>query len=294
MSSLFSNWSFDPAVVVVGVLVVAHEVGLARLNGRSTPARAHRRRLRSIFFYAGMALLVVAVASPLDYWAGEYFYVHMIQHIVLSFYVPMLVVAGAPWLPLLFAVPVGTRRRLGRAMMLGGAAKGWHALGRFALDPWVALIALNAVMVLWHVPAAFDLAERNQLVHVYLAHASFLIAGTLFWLQIIPSHPATPKMTPLWQGGAIIGTNIVMFVLAMSMSLFTSTSWYSVYDHVAGVTLSPFADQQLGAAILWVCGDFWAVPALVIVIRRAIDQEGGLADAVDRLFHRAPATMLGD
>jgi hypothetical protein len=100
------------------------------------------------------------------------------------------------------------------------------------------------------------------------------------------------RASTAFQVGAILGTNVVMFVLAMSMSIFSSQSWYDVYAHVPGVTFAPFADQQLGAAILWVCGDLWALPALVVVLRRAMDREGSLADAVDRLFHRAPTPEL--
>ena len=294
MSSVLSHWQFDPIVVVVAFIVVAHEVGLSRLKARSNPSRTKRRRWRSIALYCGLALLLISVMSPIDFWSDNYFYVHMLQHIILAFYVPMLLVAGAPWLPLAFAIPVATRRRLGRAVLLGSWASSLRWCGRVLLNPWTALIAFNAVMVLWHVPSLFDLSQRNQAVHIWIVHGSFLAAGVLFWLQIIPSHPIRPKASAMWQIGAIISTNIVMFVLAMSMSLFSKSSWYAVYAHVPGVTLSPFADQQIGAAILWVCGDFWAVPALVIVIKRAIDQEGGLADAVDRLFHRGPQPTLGE
>jgi cytochrome c oxidase assembly factor CtaG len=288
------NWSFDPFLIMVAALVLAQEVGLARLRGRSDPARSRTRRLRSLAFYGGLGVLVLAIDSPIDYWASDYFFVHMLEHLLIAFYAPILIVLGAPWIPLLFALPVAARRKVGRAVMLGSWSRVLRPVGRVVASPWFALLSFNVVMVAWHVPALFDLAEENQAVHIWLMHGSFLVTGILFWLQIIPSHPFRPKASPLWQAGAIISTNVVMFVLAMSLSIFTATSWYSTYAHIPGVTLSPFADQQIGAAILWVCGDFWAVPALVVVLKRAIDQEGSLSGVLERLSHRGPAPAVAD
>jgi cytochrome c oxidase assembly factor CtaG len=123
-------------------------------------------------------------------------------------------------------------------------------------------------------------------------HASFFVAGVLFWLQIIPSYPIKPKLTAVGKIGALVVTNVVMFVLAMALSIFSSSSWYSVYNHIPGVSLSPFADQQIGAGILWICGDFWALPALVWVIHQAVEEEGSASALVDRLLHRAPLQSL--
>jgi len=292
VSYVVDNWSFDPFVIVVAFVVVLNELGLANLRRRSVPERTRKRRISSLYFYGGLALLLLTVTSPIDYWSDDYFFMHMIEHILIAFFAPILIVAGAPWLPLLHGLPVRLRRRVVRAMLLGRFSQGLRAIGRFVVNPWTALVSFNVVMVLWHVPALFDAAEENQAVHIGLMHASLFITGTLFWLQIIPSYPFRLKASPLWQIGAILSTNVVMFLIAMSMSLFSDSSWYSVYAHVPGVTLSPYADQQIGAAILWICGDFWAVPALAVTIRRAMNSNEGFSLGVDRLFHRDPGPPL--
>jgi cytochrome c oxidase assembly factor CtaG len=294
VSYVVDNWSFDPFVIVVAVVVLLNELGLANLRRRSVPQRTRSRRLRSLYFYGGLALLLVAVVSPIDYWADDYFFVHMIEHILIMFFAPILIVAGAPWVPLIHALPVGARRRIGRFVLLGPWSRVLRRIGRFIGSPWFAVLSFNLVMVLWHLPVLFDAAENNQTIHIWLMHSSFFVTGVLFWLLIIPSHPFRLKTSATFQALAIIGTNVVMFVLAMSLSIFTQTSWYDVYAHVAGVTFSPLADQQLGAAILWVCGDFWAIPALIVVIRRAIDRDAGPGDAVDRLLHRVPVRSLSE
>src|ERR1700689_5660786 len=156
----------------------------------------------------------------------------------------------------------------------------------FLTGPVVAVVIFNAVMVLWHIPVLFDLAENNQLVHIWLMHSSFFLAGVLFWLQFIPSPPFRSRMPVLGRAAALLATNVVMIFIAMALSIFATHSVYSAYNHVPGVTLPPFADQQIGAAILWVCGDFWAMPSMIVIVRRLIVTDGNITATLDRMLSR--------
>jgi cytochrome c oxidase assembly factor CtaG len=137
-------------------------------------------------------------------------------------------------------------------------------------------------MIVWHIPAAFDLAADNPAVHVWLEHGSFFATGVLFWLQFIPSPPYRSRMPLLGRAAALLATNVVMIFIAMSLSIFATRSVYAPYQHVPGVTLPAFADQQIGAAILWVCGDFWALPTMIVTIRKLLSDETGVGTALDR------------
>ena len=291
MSYILDNWSFDPFLIVAIIVVVWHEIGLHRLASRSRPDRTRERRIRSLWFYLGLAVLLVAVESPIDYWADSYFTIHMVQHLLLMFAAPSLVVAGAPWQPLLDALPGRTGRSVTRSVMTDRWSRPLRAAGSFFLRPWVAVFLFNFVMVIWHVPALFDLAQSNSAVHIWLMHGSFFAAGVLFWLQFIPSPPFRSQLLPLGRVVALLGTNVVMIVIAMSLSIFVSHSIYSAYAHVPGVTLPPYADQQIGAAILWVCGDFWALPTMIVTIRMLIGDEGGVGTAMERVLKRGSSSV---
>jgi putative membrane protein len=286
MQYLTGHWAFDPFAIIALIGVCWHEAGLARLARRSRPERSRQRRIRSVWFYAGLAVLLLAVQSPIDYWADSYFFVHMIQHLLLMFAAPVLIVAGAPWQPLLAGLPGHLGKDATREVMTGRWARPLRAAGGFLLRPWVAVISFNLAMVVWHLPGPFDLAARNEAVHIWLMHGSFFLTGVLFWLQFIPSVPFRVAMSRAAQAAALVLTNMQMWILAMSMSFLSSTSWYPVYAHVRGVTFPPLADQQLGAAILWVCGDFWAVPTMIYVVRRMLAEDGDVGTAVDKILGR--------
>jgi putative membrane protein len=289
VSYLTDHWSFDPFLILAIVVAGWHEIGLRRLARRSRPERTRERRLRSLWFYAGLVVLLLAVESPIDYWADDYFFVHMIQHLLLMFAAPSLSVAGAPWQPLLDGLPGRSGQGVTRGVLAGGWSRPLRALGGLVLRPWASVGIFIAVMIFWHLPGPYDLAERNQAVHIWLMHGSFFAAGVLFWLQFIPSPPFRRRMPLLSQAAALLLTNVVMIGLAMALSIFASHSVYPVYAHIPGVTLPPFADQQIGAAILWVCGDFWAVPTMIMIIRQMVAVDGSMSGALDTMLHRGHA-----
>jgi cytochrome c oxidase assembly factor CtaG len=195
-----------------------------------------------------------------------------------------LIVAGAPWQPLLVGVPLRLRRGAFRAILHDRWARPLRVTGRSLLRPLVAVPAFNIALVGWQLPGPFDLAERNDAVH-WLANGSLLVVGVLFWLQIIASPPLRTRITPAGQAVSLFATNCILWLLAMSMSVFSHHAWYAAYSHIPGVTLSAFGDQQIGAGILWICGDFWAGPAFMIAVRRLIAQEDGdVESAIRRIF----------
>jgi hypothetical protein len=77
-----------------------------------------------------------------------------------------------------------------------------------------------------------------------------------------------------------------MLILAMAMSIFTKGPWYSMNVLMDG-SAAALRDQRWAAGILWICGDFWAVPALVLIAMRISAVSGGASASLERALGRA-------
>jgi putative membrane protein len=277
MSVVTRHWSYDP-VLLSAVLAIALEgLGYRNLRIRRSKVsgnRTGRRRSQAWLFVAGVLTTVIAVASPIDYWSDYYFWVHMIQHILLMLVAPFLIVVSAPWTTMYWALPVTWRRPLGRALFRSRPGQLARGAGRVLIRPAVAISIFTVTMTVWFLPSAFDLAYRNQTVHVYGEHLSMFVSGMLLFLSVLGTHyPAWPRASFRGQLAGVVIPGAVMWLTAMSLGIFSKGNLYPVYAHLPGVTLSPFASQQIGASELWVCGDFSLAPTMMLIVQRFLDHE---------------------
>ncbi|HUD18781.1 MAG TPA: cytochrome c oxidase assembly protein [Acidimicrobiales bacterium] len=264
---------------------IGHEIGLRRLAHRQTPEHRRATRHRSWAFYAGLTMLIVVASGPLERWAMARLSIHMVLHVLEMFYLPPLLIIGAPWVPLLFAIPVDQRQALLRWYYRSSWTPGLRGMWGALSNPIVAIILFNGVMVAWHLPVVFDWAADHGWVMNWLMGPSFVVVGLLFWRIILPSHPWGPRGSTRIQIGAIVVTAFEMLILAMAMSIFTKAPWYSMNVTMDG-PVAALRDQRYAAGILWICGDFWAIPALVYVGYRIYGQDGGVSASLERVLGR--------
>ncbi len=278
-------WQVTPIALVALAVGIGHEMGLRWLAHRQTPEHRRTTRRRSLVFYAGLLGLILVASGPLERWAMPRLSIHMVLHILEMFYIPPLLIVGAPWVPLLFALPIDQRRTLLRWYYRSSSTvwlrRSWAALS----NPVVAIILFNGVMVFWHLPAVFDWSADHNWVMNWLMAPSFVIVGLLFWRIILPSHPWGPRGSTRIQIGAIVVTAFEMLILAMALSIFTKAPWYSMNVSMDG-PVGALRDQRYAAGILWICGDFWAIPALVYVGYRIYGQDGGISASFERVLGR--------
>ncbi len=253
---LYTAWNLDP-LLVVGFLVALwiYRRGHVRRRSRQSDGR------RNQCFYAALAVLALALLSPLDAIAHALASAHMVQHILLLLVAAPLLAFSAPWIVLLRGSPSFLRRGLATSRQrLWLTARNTRIL-REPVPVWLLHVG---TLWFWHAAIPYDAALANPLLHA-IEHGMFLVTGVMFWRVVIRSR-YVPELSPGSGVLLVFGMAIQSGFLAALLT-FARSPWYSSYaSTTAAWNLDPLADQQLAGVIMWIPAGFVYLAAALALL----------------------------
>lgn len=262
LAEALHSWDLDHAVIwLLPLVLLVYSRGFARVHAQM-PRRYPVWRLAS--FAAGLSVVFLATASPLDALGELLLHMHMTQHMLLMMVAPPLLWLGQPFIPLLRGLPPRWAKRIfGRFL-----TSSWpRAAGRGLMHPLACWIALALAIVVWHVPRLYELGLHSERWHE-VQHACFFTTSLMFWWPVIQVWPSRA----VWPQWMLIPYLVTADLLNTGLSAVLSFSSHVLYPTYASVPrllgLSALDDQALAGVIMWVPGSIaFLLPAVLMTMQ---------------------------
>lgn len=247
------SWLMDPVLIsllIATLGVYLYETGpIIRRHGWGPQLSAWK----PICFSGALIILALTLLSPLDEIGERYlFWVHMVQHMTLTLIVAPLILLGVP------------------GWMVDGLVQNQHVRGVTRrllcplLRPVPTLLVSQSILIAWHVPAMFELALGNKIMHD-IEHLSFMVSGILMWWPILSRSRVLPRSEPIWLIPYLFILPIPTAVLG-ALITFSRQVIYETYALAPRLSdISALQDQELSGLLMWVPGKllFWVVMGIV-------------------------------
>ena len=249
-------WSSPPFVtLVVAVGLIAWFAALRRIqrDHPSNPVPASR----TLSLLGAALLLLIALQSVVERYDTTLFSVHMVQHLLLLFPIPILLLRAAPVTLLLRVASPRWRARLLALLQSRTVGAASH--------PLVAWILLALVMWATHLSPLFDAALENPLLHD-VEHLLYLTAALLFWAPVASLDPVRHRLS---RPAALV---YLFTQMPQNSFLGVAIMWSPriLYPHYETLNRSwgptPLDDQQLAGALMWLAGDAFFLLAIFAVL----------------------------
>ena len=230
-------WRFQwhPEVwILVAFLTVAFVYMIKVIGPNAVPAGEVAVSRKNIYAFVGaMVMLWVASDWPLHDISEEYLYsAHMLQHMMLSYFLPPLALLATPeWL---LRVLIGNGRM--------------YSVLKYLTRPVVAGVAFNIVVMVTHVPLVVNSSLDNGPLH-YTLHAAVVLLSLLMWMPVVGPFKEL-QLPPLGKCIYLFLQSIIPTLPAAWLT-FAEGVVYKEYDipvRVFGLGVSD--DQQLAGAIM--------------------------------------------
>jgi cytochrome c oxidase assembly factor CtaG len=249
MRSIFSYWHFGLAISIflIGLCLFY----LYMIN--------FKLKKQSLYFFAGIFLIILCVASPLHFIGENYlFSAHMVSHVLLLLIAAPLLVAGIP-----------KENKFKKYFLLLSTKK----IKIFVLC-W---FAGASVMWFWHIPYIFNQATSMQgMGLMYLQWLTLLFGGMIFCWPVI--NPYAEFRIPPLSAVLYLSTACVFCSILGLMITFAPLGTYSHYVNIADSygylhlirnrwKISAGMDQQAAGLIMWVpCCFIYLTASMAILI----------------------------
>ncbi len=241
-------WAFHahPEVWLLVVSIIAAYVYAIRVIGPSAvPAGTPVVTRRQLCYFVGTIILLEGASDwPIHDIGETYLYsVHMVQHMILAYFLPPLALLAMPeWL----------------MRLIIGNGKTYRVV-RFMTKPVVAGVLFNMTVMVTHIPGVVNASGTNAVLH-YSLHFMLVTTSLLMWM---------PVVGPL-QELRMRYTGKMVYLFCQSVIPTVPAGWLTfaegvVYKHynipVRLWGLSPQYDQQIAGGIMKVGGTFylWAI-----------------------------------
>jgi putative membrane protein len=232
----------------VAFLVGAYIYTVRVIGPRVRPGQPAVTGHQIAFFTAGMALLWGASDWPMHDIGERYLYsAHMLQHMMLSYFMPPLMLLATPeWM----------------ARLLIGDGRVYR-ITRWLTKPVVAGLAFNGLVMVTHVPAVVNHSVASAPLH-YSLHASVVVLSLLMWMPVCGP---LPEVRLKWGG-------MMIYLFAQSIVPTVPAGWltfadgvvYRAYDKPYRMWgLSVTYDQQIAGVIMKIGGSvfIWTITTII-------------------------------
>ncbi len=230
---------------------------------------------RTASFIAGTALIIVAVQSGLAAYDDQIFELHVIQHLLLMSFAPLLLALGAPVTLALQASSRSTQKALLKVIH--------HPVVELITNPVFVAVVAYGTMLVYFLSPFYNFSLEHPLVHE-LTHLHFLVSGCLFWWLVVGLDPSRWRLSYPAKLGFLAAGIPINAVLGIALT----GARVSIAPHFHSIS-----DTRAGGSVLWIVGELVSVVAMAIVVYQWMRYEEREAIRADRRLDAEQAARTG-